>query len=275
MRYIFLIGWLFMGSNLLYAQGTPPAANRGDKRFQFEVGYLSNSVYLGRQDSVTTPYITPMFTYYHRSGFYIDCSLSYLPGNAARLDLGTIDLGYLFQAGEKWSGELYLSKYFYNDRSTAVKSSINTFFSSSLAYDASIITLNGGVDIGFSSGTDWFVHYGISYPFSWGEEQRSWSIEPSIIAYAGTQQFASRRRLRRPPPGFSSISISGANTFNVLDYEFSVPFTYDTDRWGLSIYPTYAVPLNPVAVTLPNGNTLFKEALSNNFYGEVKLYIKF
>src|ERR1700733_16109732 len=46
--------------------------------FMASLTYLNNNVYLGRRDSVATPYLTPTFGYYHKSGLYISGSASYL-----------------------------------------------------------------------------------------------------------------------------------------------------------------------------------------------------
>ena len=52
------------------------------------INYLNNNVYLGRKDSVPSPYITASLGYYHKSGLFVNASASYLmePGQG-RIDL--------------------------------------------------------------------------------------------------------------------------------------------------------------------------------------------
>ena len=242
--------------------------------FKSSLSYLSNSVYNGRQDSVITPYITPMIGYFDKSGFYIDASLSYLANAQSRIDLTTIDVGYNFIAGDNFSGGVYASKYFYNKNSTSVKSQMKGNIGANATYDASFLSFSAGADLVLSQETDFIVNYGISHPFYLGESDDLWTIEPSITANSGTQKFYQAQKTTRRGVA-SGVKVNGSTSFVILDYELSAPVSYDAKKWGLSFTPTYALPQNPVSITQPNGNVFVQEKLSNVFYAELSVYIKF
>ena len=265
-----LIVFSFVGS---YAQDNKPQNKIDQSYFKTQISYLSNSVYNGRQDSAITPYITPLIGYFDKSGFYVNASLSYLSSTTSRIDLGTLDIGYNFNAGDNFSGGIYFSKYFYSKNSTSIKSQMTSLFGANATYDASFLSFSGGIDLGFSSQTDIMVNYGISHPFYLGEDKNQWTIEPSIIGNAGTQNFYADNKSRRRNI-LTGVKVQGASSFNILDYEFSLPVSYDGNKWGLYFTPTYALPLNPVSATLPYGSVYIAEILSNVFYAELGIYFK-
>src|ERR1035437_9690808 len=56
--------------------------------FQASFSYLSNAVYNGRHDFLTTPYFTLLIGYYNKSGFYVTGSMAYLHNALeSRIDL--------------------------------------------------------------------------------------------------------------------------------------------------------------------------------------------
>jgi len=65
--------------------------------------YRSDYYYMGRSDSVKVPYLIPSIAYYHKSGFFISSTLSYLTlEGSARVDLFTLSGGYEY-FGRKWA----------------------------------------------------------------------------------------------------------------------------------------------------------------------------
>jgi hypothetical protein len=246
--------------------------------FKFSTSYLTNSVYNGRKDSLILPYLTPSITYYDKSGFYIGGSLSYaMATNENRIDLFTLDAGYDFSISNQFSAGLYASKYFYNDNSNAVRSETKGNLGGSLIFDPGIVTLYTGVDLSFASKTDINIGTSVSHTFYLGDDNNQWSITPSITMNAGTQnsyQDFVRKRKFKGPNG-NTIVIKSSNKFDILDYEFSVPVTYDMKKVGFFFTPTYALPQNGVYFTGPMGNVFNVEKLENNFYAEFGFYVKF
>ena len=104
MKYIkitFLFILSILSSSLaLEAQSDSATSNKS--YFKFSGTYLSNFIYNGRQDSITTPYITPSLGYFDKSGFYVIGSLSYLSSaKEKRVDLFSFDIGYDFSISQK------------------------------------------------------------------------------------------------------------------------------------------------------------------------------
>jgi hypothetical protein len=83
--------------------------------FKFASSYLTNYVYNGRKDTITTPYITSSIGYFNKSGFNTSFSSYYL--NAAqehRFDFFSFDMNYKHTFYDNFSGSLVASRTFYN-----------------------------------------------------------------------------------------------------------------------------------------------------------------
>ena len=252
--------------------------------FKFAVGYLSNSVYFGRKDSLALPYIIPAISYHNKIGLYLEGSLSYLAGTGSQIDAGAITAGYEFNShNEKFSGDIYASKYFTNNSSYSVKGEVKGALGGSLNYNTGPLTVNGGLDVSFSSKSDIGLSFGLSHPFELGDNH--WAITPSALVNAGTQNFYenyftnrkySLKRKRRLIQNLSTIKvIVVTKSFAVLDYELSMPVDYTGHKWGLFFTPTFSIPQNGFKYSINNGATYQTEKLSNSFYAEVGAYIKF
>jgi hypothetical protein len=250
--------------------------------FKFSLSYLSNSVYLGRKDSFVVPYIIPSISYHDKSGFFAEGSFSYLASQQGQIDEGNLTAGYDFHSkNEKFSGEIFATKYFVSQSSYAVSSEVKGSAGSYLDYNTGPITINGSAELSFSSNSDILLGFGLSHSFEFGKGN-SWAIGPSAILNAGTENFYdsyftkrkfSAKRKRRAVTVANVTVIK--NSFSILDYELSAPLNYDGAKWGLFFTPTYSIPVNPVKYSLNNGVTYQTEVLSNTFYAEVGVYIKF
>ena len=246
--------------------------------FKVSVEYLNNSVYLGRKDSVTIPYLTPEISYHFKSGFYLTANASYLPAES-RIDESTIGAGYAFTK-KKWDGEFSAEKYFYSSQSYNVKAETKGDVSATIDYDAGFITPGISTFINFSAKNDYGGSFSLEHDFSLFHDDMDFS--PSFIVNASTQnsyaQYYKKRKYSKTRKGKTLGYTVTANTLNtsnfkILDYEFSVPIDYKAKRFTLSFTPTYAIPVNPNTVMLTikgsNGNTntkTFTENLGNSFY---------
>ena len=133
LKIILLAGFLL---SMLAFKKTASAQNEIDKELSFldsadaktsffKIGadYISNNVYFGRKDSAINPYLTPLIGYYDKSGLFVEGSLALIPKNNIRTDLFTIAGGYDFYSkNNKFTGEIYAAKYFFNDSSKTTKS---------------------------------------------------------------------------------------------------------------------------------------------------------
>lgn len=271
----------------LSAKSQTPEATTAAKTsyFKFALSYLSNSVYYGRKDSLVIPYIIPAISYHDKSGLYFEGSLSYLEGTGAQIDAGAITAGYDFSGkNEKISGDIYASKYFTNNSSYSVKGDVKGAAGGLLDYDTGPLTVSAGLDASFSGNTDIAINFGLSHLFEFGEN-KNWTITPSALVNAGTQNFYQnyftdrkyslkrKRKLTQNPNAVKVLVMS--KSFDVLDYELSMPVGFDSKSWGFFFTPTYSIPVNGFTYSLNNGQTYQTEKLSNTFYAEVGAYIKF
>ncbi|MBC7652073.1 MAG: hypothetical protein H7101_10025 [Deinococcales bacterium] len=246
--------------------------------FKAAVNYLTNSVYNGRKDSVVLPYITPSIGYYDKSGVYISGSLSYLAAtNNSRIDVFTTEIGYDFTINNKLSGGIYGSKYFYNNNSTSVTSQTKGSIGGSLTYDPGIITFSSGIDVSFASKADVNVSAALGHSFYIGEKNNEWGITPTISTNLGTQNsyqdYVKKRKSKGS--GNSTVQTNSPSSFGILDYELSLPITYEGNKWGLFLTPIYAIPQNPISIAASTGSGYTTEKLENVFYAQFGVYVKF
>lgn len=296
---LILFGFLYF--SVAMAQDKATDTNEKKSYFKASGNYLSNSVYYGRTDSLITPYLTPSIGYYNKSGFYVTGSLSYLASAAeSRIDLYSFDAGYDFDLVKNLSGSVYGNKSFFNQSSTAIKSDVKGSLGAYLSYDFDFLQVIGGTDIMFSNKTDIGLNLGLTHTFTFGEENKLFTIIPSIVANMSTLHFyegyTSRKigkKIRKATQNLvssNSVTTVDNNKLTLLDYECSLPLTYDFKKIGFFITPTLSIPQNPIYTTtttvnkFKNGtqNTQTKNStpgsemhLKNNFFTEFGFYFKF
>jgi hypothetical protein len=255
-------------------------SNEPDKSY-FETGlsYLSNDVYLGRQDSLKIPYLTPSFNYYNKSGWYAGASLSYLAsaGNS-RADLVEIEAGYAFTMN-KFSGILSAEKDFYNNQSKNVKAETKGSLNATLSYDFGFIKPVAQGGIAFNTTDDYYAAFGIGHSFFFMDD--NFEINPSFLINAGTQNYynsyyAKRKfKTKKKNQAIPSIKayLPNASEFKIMDYEFSMPVDYSWGKFIFDITPALSLPVNPnvivITVTQPSGSSATREkteSLSNIFF---------
>ena len=285
MRKVFLCIAILIGSLSLIAQDSSHHVSY----FKASLSYLTNSVYNGRKDSATLPYITPSVGYYNKNGFFALGLLSYsTAAGDSRVDHFTIEAGYEAKLGKQLNGGVYASKYFYNTSSTDVRSEMKGGLGGNLSYEPGFVTFSLGADLSFASKTDIDISGAISHGLYFGEKGSEWAIIPTITSHLGTQNYYNdyitfrkgknsvRGRGRNNTGGTTTTTTVASSKFGILDYELSIPVEYDGNKWGLFFTPTYAIPQNPVSVsTSSTGSTYITEKLENSFYATIGIYIKF
>ena len=309
-----IFGLIIITSLLFSYNNTSAQADSAKKSyFKLNTNYLSNAVYFGRKDSAAVPYLRSSISYFDKSGFYISSGVAMLvsPDEPKRIDLINIDAGYNFSI-KKLDIGLYASKFFYSNASFAVGSELKGLVGVNAGYDLGAINLNFGGDVLFSTNTDYSSSLGVSHPFEIGEENKKWTITPTLQTIAGTQYFneayyefrkftftttsgnsgngngnGSSNSGKGKGHSNSSNSGSGSSTtttvktltfydktkFTILDYELSLPVNYEAKHWGIYTNPVVAFPTNAASFAIDN--VLQKEKLSTAFFVEVGGYIKF
>jgi hypothetical protein len=301
-HFMLIVGTLLISCFVVKGQNNSTEKTATKNSYgKFSISYLSDNVYNGRKDSLVQPYITPTLGYYDKSGFFISAGLSYLNSSTEkRVDLLSIDAGYDFSITDQFSGSVFANKSFYNGSSNVVSSEIKGSIGADLNYDLDFLNLFAGTELLFSAKNDITANFGISHDFEWGEKERKWSISPSILANFSTLNFYesySSKKNNRKLPGFLPNVVSRSITttvdnpgFTFLDYEISVPISYDTKKWGCFINSTLAIPKNPIFTTnttitkFANGSEIINKSdstpfseknLVSSFFVELGIHLKF
>ncbi len=252
------------------------------------LGFENNSVYYGRKDSLTTPYLTPVLGYHDQSGFYIEGSISYLLRSGdSRVDLTSIGAGYDFSVGN-FNGGIAAEKYFYNGNSTNVRAEVKGDLSVTLGYDFGFIETSLQPGINFANKSDYWLGWGVDHHFSLADDKLD--IGPSFLLNGSTRNFYNsyfgKRKYKHknaggPGPTISA-SVQDASQFKVMDYEWSLPVSYTVKNLTFAFTTSYAIPVNPAVVTVvvipiagPATTRTFTEKTDNTFYFSLEVTIKF
>lgn len=251
------------------------------------LNYLSNSVFMGRPDSVRTATLSPAIKYSFSSGIYLSGGLELIPGRKKnKLDGGDLTLGYDFDITNDLSGGISYSKLFYSATSIQVSSAVSSTFNGNLTYNIGDIispTLNADYNINKQGITgDIFLNLGVSHDFTFGANDEL-SISPTIEANTGTQNFYDGyivyRKLKNAKKTAAETALIQAYTtelsqYRLLDYEFSLPIEYSTGNLTLKATPIYALAENQfksAAVV----KVLGLSAQTSIFYFDIGVSLKF
>lgn len=280
LNYKLILGILSMLLwNLSYSQNND-AKNESHKTkdssyLSLSANYISDAIFMGRKDSISTPYLYTSITYHHKSGCYATGSLSYLTkANQGRIDLFLVSAGFDFTV-KKLSGDISVTKYIFNTDSYNVISEIEADITAQFIYDFNIVNLGVTSGLYFNSGsnTDLFLSSELSHDFVL--KTQKFQISPTAGIYFGTQQFYEqyfinnrfgngRGQQGQGMPEETNINFAESETFSLLAIEFSVPMWYVNEPWIFSLLPSYVLPQNPSTLTVDN--VVFEEDLDNTFY---------
>ncbi len=256
--------------------------------FKFGVTYISNNVYLGRADTVTTPVIAPQVKYTLKSGVYFSGSLYIIPNKPKqKLDGGDLSAGYDFDITDDFSGGASFTKLFYSTTSTQVASSISSTLNVNFDYDiADIITPVISADYDFNKqgiNNDVLLAPAIAHDFITSGIFGAADvllISPTVTANVGTQNFYDAyltkkhfKSVKRTKAQNALINnyINKLGQFELLDYELSAPVEYKTGHLIFLLVPTYAIVQNQ----LPKTITARLSDQSSIFYVEASVSLKF
>ena len=285
LTYVLLLVMPSFSCISLSAQHTDDSLEISKSYWEAGISYLSDNIYLGRKDSVRVPYITPSIGYYHKSGLFIDGSLSYLNSQGqSRIDLFLLEAGYTFSS-KKLDGEISLSKDFYAAQSYSVKSEMKGSLDVSFDYDLGFIKPIVDAGLIFNNKPDYTLSIGAEHSFFAADD--NFEITPSFLLNAGTQnyynsyytkrKYSPKRKIRNGNGGATVTAyLPNAAEFKIMDYELNLPIQYSVGNFIFNFSPTLAIPVNPTivitTVTTATGNSRTKtstEKLSNSFFWSV------
>jgi len=290
MKRCFIIGSILMLVVMdAFSQKTEKGnSNSGDSYFLMDLSYMNDAVFMGRKDSVAAPYLLPSIGYYDKSGLFLDATVSYLTGSEEqRVDLFYFTGGYLFDS-EHWSGGVSGTAYFYNDASYNVQSEVVADLTGLVSYGFKLAEISLYASSYFNKNSNPDIFLGAILDRTFYAMDQHLLIAPRFSVFAGSQYFyeeyytTSRLGNRKSGSGgqgsgqggatdsgteVTTVQISEASEFNVLNMELSLPIQYHFDQFILSFTPSWAFP--QTSATLTTNDAIFQEDLKNVFYWSV------
>lgn len=229
--------------------------------FKFASSYLTNYVYNGRKDTITTPYITSSIGYFNKSGFNTSFSSYYL--NAAqehRFDFFSFDMNYKHTFNDNFSGSLVASRTFYNKSSNSLSSNIKGDFGANIDYDFGFIELFVESSAVFSQKTDFDLYLELEREFSVINGDDEFKITPTFDINFSTlnyyEGYLNKKIGRKKLTNVDAVVYVDNNKFTLMNYEFSLPMSYETNQFVFFVTPTYAIPTNTIYTTTVTTTTL-------------------
>ena len=265
--------------------------------FKSKLSFTNNYNFNGRVSTINTvPFITPYIGYFNKSGFSISSSVFYsIAANENRVELYLFDIGYDIPVTEDFAIGLYANKTNYNKASTLFSSSIKGYAGAYLEYDFDFITFNIENTVLFSSKSDIALAPSLFKEFTFLKDD-ALSIKPTILAnFSTTNFYEDLLRRKRTLQAINTIVIETTvndKKLQLMDYEFSVPVEYTSNKFTFFAIPTVAFPINPIRTTNtrtvynPNGTQIGQPTytdstqpselnLKNQFFIEFGLQFKF
>lgn len=282
-NYILLVNvvvMVFLCQEMAFGQTYKPQSYDSvlDKsELRIGIRYTSDYFYMGRTDSVAAPYLSPSIGYFHKSGFSVRSSLSYLtaPGEG-RIDLITFSGGYDYY-GKKIAAGISVTEYFFNDLSYAVQAEMSTYLNAYTGYDFSAFLFYADASLGFSEGTDVFLGGEINRTFY--AIRNKLRITPAIYMNVGTQKYYNEYYINRntqtgsgkgkgkggqQPSNTQQVQIVESDKFEILDYEADLQISYTIQKVRIYVLATWTFAVNPATVITDTGT--YEEELKNGFY---------
>ena len=285
MRIKLSIGFLLLVPVLLSAQNNKKSAeeiaSKNESYVLTDISFINDAVFMGKRDSIAAPYIFPSIGYYDKSGFFVDASASYLTSSDEnRVDLFLLSAGYLFD-GDKLSGGISGTAYFFNGDSYNVRSETVGDISGFLSYDLKALEVSVLASTFFNDGSSADIFAGFMLDRTFYTNDNTFLINPSIAVYAGSQYFyeayySTSRLGNRKGQGkgqgtgvsessvASVVEIAEASKFNILNVELSLPLQYYHKQFIFSFTPVLALPQSSATITTED--TVITEDLESVFY---------
>ena len=256
-----------------------PADEKKKTVFKISANYNTGLNYYGRVDSLHSSGFFPLAELWLNESFYINAAPVFVNNSAASFQYaGTIaSVGYQFKSENKWLGNIYLVKPFYQESSELVQSALKAQTGMTLTWLNKVINITGGADAKFSDKTDFGVTAGLDHIFRYQINDKSvLVIDPSAYINAGTQQFT-KSYLKRTSgflffPGNEQVVTESAQKFNVLSYELSAPVIFATGKLQLLFTPAYVMPQN---ILIVEGRPDLSEKGEKMFYATIGAKMSF
>ena len=267
------------------------------------INYLNNYVYNGRSDSLNAPYLIPSITLENENGLTLNSDLYYyFDGKNNGFDFLEMNAEYEFNLFKNVSASVNGTKFFSNGKSDSFIGNLSFTLGGNVNYNFKWFDLNTYVDFLKGPGNiDTRISPGVERTISWEKGDLYFELNPSFYAVLSTlnyfESYSNTRKINRAKTGglvkASTISINTVVQnpgLTFMAFELSLPFTFETDKFGISINPTYAFPKNPISTNETTTNTVagktvilsniidkpYSERFLNPvFFGQLNFYLKF
>lgn len=278
MKRLHNIGIIFCLLLSQFASAQSDTTEKQTLKFKIGINYNSGLNYYGRTDSLKSTGVFPLAEVWLSKDVYINAAPVFVNNAVQSMEYaGTVtSLGYLHTT-DKWITNLYVLKPFYKESSELVQSALKAQTGASFSRLTKVINFTFGGDMKFSDKIDFGATAGLDHLIR--KEIKNGSvlvIDPSVYAYAGTQNFTNTYFKKRPGnilfPGTTEQINESVTKFNVLAYEFSVPVVYAKGKWMGLFTPSYILPQNLVTVA---GRPDLSERGENMFYATLGLKYTF
>lgn len=263
-----------------YSTGqSQPVAEKKKTEFKISVNYNTGLNYYGRVDSLHSSGIFPLAELWFNENFYVNAAPVFVNNPTVSFEYaGTVSsVGYQFNSNNKWLGNIYLIKSFYQENSDLVQSALNAQTGVSLTWLSKALNVTAGADVKFSENMDYGVTAGLDHVFRRQINEKSvLVIDPSVYVNAGTQQFT-KSYLKRTTgfllfPSSEQVVTESAQKFAVLSFEFSAPVIFATGKLQFLFTPAYVIPQN---LLINEGRPELSEIGEKMFYATIGAKVRF
>jgi len=256
------------------------SVNNEDDQTHFKIGVYYNSAlnYYGRTDSLKSSGFFPMAELWFNKNFYVSAAPVFVNNAVASFDYaGTVaTAGFQFNEKDKWFGNLYFVKPFYESSSQLVQSALKAQGAMSLSWMSKVINITAGGDIKLSDKMDFGLTGGVDHIIRHQFADNSvLVVDPSAYVYAGTQQFTSTYYKKSHFllfPGVEQSVSEEVKSFNILSYELSMPVIFAKGKLQLLFTSAYVIPRNLITV---QGRPDLSERGKEMFYATIGAKVTF
>lgn len=250
----YIIAALVFAPLLGFAQDATSDSVQKKNVFTGSVNYQSKLHYFGRVDSFKSSGVFPVLGYELKNGLYAQGTAVFVQNASQSFNYtgASVEVGYKFPESKNFEGNLFISKFFYEDQSTLVQSTLKAQTGLNMSYKNKIVNLNGGFDLKFSDRTDIGATAGVDHLFVTpinGWNKSAIAVMPSATMYAGSQNFTTSTTRNG---NFLGVPVTQQKTeeiqkFSILAYEFSAPVVLVVGKFNAYVIPSYVIPQNLIA----------------------------
>lgn len=214
------------------------------------VNFQSKLHYFGRTDSMHSSGLLPNIGAQLKCGLYAQGNFIFVqnPLIPPTYVGTTIEAGYKFKKTKYFNGNIFYTQILYKDKTLLPQSALQSQTGINTTFTNKIININSGIDFKFSNEkTDFGTTIGLDHLFIFHQTDShiAFALDPSVYMYAGTQNFSKafiqQKNILGVPVSQQQVT-QKFSSFNILAYEFSMPFVFVAGKFNASVTPAYVLP---------------------------------